>query len=62
MNTTEAILNAFYNLQRLNENLYSHWLIQLYDAQGAEIQEEWTPENLKLMEQDVEAMSILFSI
>lgn len=62
MTTNEAILNAFYNLQRLNEKLYSHWLIQLYDASGNEIQEEWTDENLRLMEQDVEAMSILFSI
>lgn len=57
-----AILNALFNLSRLNNKCYDHWIIQLYELNGERIHEEWNAETLKLMEDDVMAMSILHTI
>lgn len=56
MNQTElnsAIQSAFDNLSNLNEQLYDYWYSQLHDDEDNKIIEEWTAENLKLMETDV---------
>ena len=58
----DAILTALFNLSRLNNKLYDHWIIQLYELNGDRIHEEWNAETLKLMENDVMAMSILRTI
>jgi hypothetical protein len=58
----DAILTTLFNLSRLNNKLYDHWIIQLYELNGERIHEEWNAETLKLMENDVMAMSILHTI
>jgi len=58
----DAILTALFNLSRLNNKCYEHWIIQLYEFNGEKIHEEWNSQTLKLMENDVMAMSILHTI
>jgi hypothetical protein len=57
----DAILTALFNLSSLNNKLYDHWIIQLYELNDP-INEEWNSETLKLMENDIMAMSILHTI
>ena len=49
----DAISIAFYNLAQVNQMIYDYWLMELYDEEGEIIAEQWTEENLKLMEKDV---------
>ena len=49
----DAISIAFYNLAQVNQMLYDYWLMELYDFTGEIIAEQWTEENLNLMEKDV---------
>jgi hypothetical protein len=49
----DAISIAFYNLAQVNQMIYDYWLMELYDGEGEIIVEQWTEENLKLMEKDV---------
>ena len=49
----DAISIAFYNLAQVNQMIYDYWLMELYDGEGEIIAEQWTEENLKLMEKDV---------
>jgi hypothetical protein len=49
----DAISIAFYNLAQVNQMIYDYWLMELYDEKGEIIAEQWTEENLKLMEKDV---------
>lgn len=49
----DAISIAFYNLAQVNQMLYDYWLMELYDGEGEIIAEQWTEENLNLMEKDV---------
>jgi hypothetical protein len=48
-----AISIAFYNLAQVNQMIYDYWLMELYDFTGEIIAEQWTEENLNLMEKDV---------
>ena len=49
----DSIAIAFYNLSKLNTNLYDFWLTELYDSSGEIIETEWNEANLALMEKDV---------
>ena len=49
----DAISIAFYNLAQVNQMIYDYWFMELYDEKGEIIAEQWTEENLKLMEKDV---------
>lgn len=62
MNIDKAINNAFFNLAHLNTKLYDHWMVVLYHPNGDMNHEEWNEENVKLMEQDVMSMKMLFTI
>jgi len=46
----DAISIAFYNLAQVNQMIYDYWLMELYDEEGEIIAEQWTEENLNLME------------
>ena len=52
----DAIAIAFYNLSD-HQMIYDYWISELYD-EGDLVDDNWTEETAKLMQQDVEAIKI----
>ena len=53
----DAICIAFSNLSD-NQMIYDYWISELYDEEGDLVDDNWTEETAKLMQQDVEAIMI----
>jgi hypothetical protein len=52
-----AITSALDNLFTLGEQIHVHWYNELFTVNGEPIQENWTEDNLNLMEKDVENLA-----
>ena len=53
MEINDALMNALHQLYETNEMLHDYWMSELWNEDGQSIGENWTEDNVRLMENDV---------